>query len=63
MTLWISYLVIGGAIALVTALGIAYDERVLGITVERREQAAPRTRAKRTPIDKLTRAAGGAAAV
>ena len=60
MTLWMIYLAISGGIALVTALGIAYDERMLGITFERREKAAPRTH-KRIPIDRLTRAAGGAA--
>ncbi len=69
MTLWMMYLAIDGGIALVTALGIAYEERVVGITFERREhnavrreQAAPRTD-KRTAIDKLTRAAAGGAAV
>ena len=69
MTLWMMYLAIGVGIALVTALGIAYDERVLGITVVRRERnAVRRERAanrtdKRTAIDKLTRPAAGGAAV
>ncbi|MEI6547716.1 MAG: hypothetical protein WCN85_11930 [Burkholderiales bacterium] len=35
---WMMYLAISGGIALVTALGIAYDERVLGISCERRER-------------------------
>jgi|GEM_PF-5515549 len=32
------YVAIFGGIALVSALGIAYDERVLGMTCERRER-------------------------
>ena len=38
MTLWMMYVAICGGIVLSTALGIAYDERVLGITCERRER-------------------------
>ena len=39
MTVWmIVNLALYGGIALGTALGIAYDERVLGITCERRER-------------------------
>ena len=61
MTGWIiMYVAIYGGIALCTVLGIAYDERVLGITCERRErntvrreQAATQADARAT-TDKLT---------
>ena len=60
MTEWMMYVAIYGVIALGTALGIAYDERVLGITFERRErntvrreQAAPLAD-RRSAIDKVS---------
>jgi hypothetical protein len=57
---WIIYVSIFGGIALGTALAIAYDERALGVTCERRDhnmgrrkQAATQTDV-RAAIDKLT---------
>ena len=56
MTGWIiMYAAIYGGIALCTVLGIAYDERVLGITVERRERNTVRREQVATQAD--TRAA------
>ena len=52
---WMMYLAICGTIALATALGIAYDERVLGMTCERRERNTVRREQAATQAD--TRAA------